>query len=716
MDEGDDRTIRQLFDEYIRMYSTRDDRLTAHFSEDFSGFTGGGDFLVKDKARWVAITRQDFAQVKEPIAIEVKDVAIQSLAATVAVATSFFTIHLPIKDHVLSRETARLVLIFRKEAAGWLISHSSISIPYHLVREGEVYPMQELVERNQFLEELVSERTSQLSAANESLRRTNEELTREMAERRSADAAREKSEEIYRSILTASPDDITITDQEGRIVMVSPMAYTIFGYPRDQDFSGRSVMEFLLPEDRAHAASQLALKRQGVVTGPSEYRALHQDGHVLDIEVNSEFILNAAGVPAGMVVIVRDITGRKRAAAEAEQMEALNRQLQKVESLGRMAGAIAHHFNNDLQAVMLSVESAIDDLAPGAGALESLADAMRSARKAAEVSGSMLTYLGQRTGKQEALELGEACLRSMSLLRAFIPAGVVLESDFPARGPVVSANESEVQQVLANLTTNAREAMGDRHGTIRLTVKTVAAAEIPAENRFPVGCRLHDTPHACLEVADAGCGIAHGNIEKVFDPFFSSKFAGRGLGLPVVLGIVRAHAGAITVESEPDVGSTFRVFLPVAAQAVPRKAVPVGLPPRASAHRTVLVVDDEPLVRKAFSRALRTLGYAVLEAEDGLAAVELFGQRRAEISCVVCDVTMPRMGGWETLTALRELAPGLPVILASGYSQDQVMAGDHPEWPQAFLSKPCDSRELVSALERALAGEGEQGRALPRPA
>jgi len=161
MDPSDYQEIRQLLDDYLRMYASRDDRLTTYFSEDFSGFTGGGDFLIKDRDEWVAITRQDFAQVKDPIHLELKDLAIQSLADTIAVATSFFTIHLPIEDHILSRETARLVLIFNKESAGWKISHSSISIPYHLVREGEVYPLKELVDRNKFLEELVAERTTQ---------------------------------------------------------------------------------------------------------------------------------------------------------------------------------------------------------------------------------------------------------------------------------------------------------------------------------------------------------------------------------------------------------------------------------------------------------------------------------------------------------------------------------------------------------------------------
>jgi len=174
--------LRKLLDDYLRMYAARDDRLTAFFSKDFSGFTGGGDFLVKDLQEWVAITRLDFSQVKDALRLELKDVTIQSLSETIAVATSFFTIHLPIKDHILSRETARLVLIFRQESEGWKITHSSISIPYKGTREGEVYPLQDLMERNRFLEEQVAERTSELSIANNHLNRTNEELANEIAE------------------------------------------------------------------------------------------------------------------------------------------------------------------------------------------------------------------------------------------------------------------------------------------------------------------------------------------------------------------------------------------------------------------------------------------------------------------------------------------------------------------------------------------------------
>jgi PAS domain S-box-containing protein len=308
MDPTDQQDIRQLLDGYLRMYASRDDRLTASFSEDFSGFTGGGDFLVKDRAAWIDITRQDFAQVRDPLRLELKDVALQSLAETVAVATSFFTIHLPIKDHVLSRETARLVLVFRKEAAGWRIAHSSISIPYHLVREGEVYPLQALEERTQVLEELVAERTRQLSEANAV-------LAREVAGHRETEAKLRESETLYRSILDASPDDITIADLEGRVLMISPNAVAMFGWDDASQGIGRQVTEFLVPEDRARAMSRVALLLQGVASGPSEYRGLRRDGSTFDLEVNSALIRDQQGRPTRLLVIARDVTARKQTEA-----------------------------------------------------------------------------------------------------------------------------------------------------------------------------------------------------------------------------------------------------------------------------------------------------------------------------------------------------------------------------------------------------------------
>jgi diguanylate cyclase (GGDEF)-like protein len=203
--------IRSLFDEYIQMYASRDDRLAGRFSENFSGYTGGGDFLVKDRDEWIRITRQDFAQVTSPIRIEVLDLSMQDISDDVVVVTAFFHIHLPIQDHILSRETARLVLIYRLEGAEWMIVHSGISVPYHLVQEDEVYPIKGLHERNRALESLVEERTRALEDANDRLEvLSNTDALTGIANRRSFD--RMFAQEWNRALRAETPLALVILD------------------------------------------------------------------------------------------------------------------------------------------------------------------------------------------------------------------------------------------------------------------------------------------------------------------------------------------------------------------------------------------------------------------------------------------------------------------------------------------------------------------------
>jgi CheY-like chemotaxis protein len=286
-----------------------------------------------------------------------------------------------------------------------------------------------------------------------------------------------------------------------------------------------------------------------------------------------------------------------------------------------------------------------------------------------------------------------------------MPGKVTLETHLPAPGPVISASAVQVQQILSNLITNAWEALGDNAGSVRLEVKAISRADISISQCFPSHWQPLDERYACLELTDTGCGIAGKDVENLFDPFYSSKFTGRGLGLAVVLGIVRAHGGAVLVESQLGRGSKFQVLFPLSAQEVPRP------PEKPSPHSViepggvVLLVEDEGIVRDMAAAILKRLDLIVLEAMDGVEAVEIFRQRRDEIRCVLCDLTMPRMNGWETLTALRQLAPGIPIILASGYDKAQVMSGDHPDWPQAFLAKPYTRQALIAAISQALASE-----------
>jgi len=567
MDAGEYQKIRRMFDDYLRMYSSRDDRLTTCFSEDFSGFTGGGDFLVKDRGEWIAITRQDFTEVKNPLRIELKDVAIQSLSDTIAVTTGFFTIHLPFKDHVLSRETARLVLIFRKEAEDWKISHSSISIPYHLVQEGEVYPLKELVERNQALEQLIAERTVELSEANDRLQKTNEELTREIAERKQTVDALQQSNQKIEAITSILPDGIGILSLDGKIQLISDKLVKLHGFSiteKDENL-GRSVFDFIDPSSHKTLIDNI----RKVLAGendhkPTEYLAIKNDNSQFYIDVKSTVLVDSNGHPESILYVERDITERKQAEAYKEKLESQNRQLQKAESLRRMAGAIAHNFNNILGAVIGNLDLAMIELSEAASSDTNITEAMKASKKAAEMSGLMLTYLGQSFEKDEPMDFSGACRQTLPMLQAIVPEKVALEIDLPVPGPVIMANANQISQVLTNLITNASEAIGEGQGIIRLSVKTIFADDIPEAHRFPSDWQPQNNNYACLEITDTGCGIEDKDMETLFDPFFSSKFTGRGMGLAVVLGIVSARNGVVIVEGEPDRGSAFRVFLPVA--------------------------------------------------------------------------------------------------------------------------------------------------------
>ena len=526
----------------------------------------------------------------------------------------------------------------------------------------------------------------ELEMQNEELRRTQEQL--------------EISRARYFDLYDLAPVGYFTLSEHGLILEANLTVATLLGLPRGA-LVKQPLSHFILPEDQEiYYLSRKALLETGAPQA-WELRVLKRNAAPFWVRVEATTAQDADGVSV-IRAVVSDITESKRAEYERAKLELQNRQLQKAEGLGRMAGAIAHHFNNHLTAVMVNLEMALDDLTRSGQPKGHLPGALRAANDAATVSKLMLTYLGQTTARREPLDLSDVCRRSLPLLRATMPKHMVLETDLPYDGPAVSADASQLQQALTNLMTNAWEACGNVSSAIRLNVKIVSAADISAVHRFPIDWLPHDPAYACVEIVDAGCGIAHKDIEKLFDPFFSSKFAGRGLGLAVVLGIVRQHKGAVTVETDPALGSSFRVFLPVSNQKVIRQPDPPVHAPDLVSGGTVLLVEDEPMVREIGQAVLRSRGFQVLGASDGVEAVALFRRHADKVRLVICDLTMPGMNGWETLAALRRLAPAIPVILASGYDEAEVMAGDHPELPHAFLSKPYQVQSLRDAIGRAL--------------
>lgn len=511
-----------------------------------------------------------------------------------------------------------------------------------------------------------------------------------------------RSEERYRTMMDSSPHAVFLAGEDGVIMMANQAAANLNGRARPQDLAGERLPDLFQPGHRASVQAAVeAAMRQGFAS-PVECLLQRADGALTATELSGAIVKDFQGQPKVFLAIAQDITERKRMEKEKEQMAAQQRLVQKAESLNRMAGAVAHHFNNQLGAAMMSLDLARHGLSHGPSATGPLKDAMAAVRRAAEVSSLMLTYLGQAPSVQEPVELALACQLSLARLHETVPRGVRLVPQLPQPGPVIDSNVNQIQQILANLASNAGEAYAGGPGVVQVAVRTATLADIAPLHRFPIDSEPQAVGYGCLEVVDQGCGIAAHDIERIFDPFFSTKFTGRGLGLPVVLGIVRAHNGFVTVESQPGRGSTFRVFLPLSAKTITPKPSPPLSIRKTVASGTVLVVEDNATLLSVLVRAFKLLGYSVQQAGDGVEAVELFKQHRDEICCVVTDLTMPRMNGWETIAAVRKIAPGVPVILASGYSESEALKGDHPELPQAFLSKPYDFDELSGALARVL--------------
>jgi len=522
-------------------------------------------------------------------------------------------------------------------------------------------------------------------------------------------------------------DMLVILDGEGNIIHHNSMVTEKLGYPAEH-LTGKPVL-FIHPEDRHEEARAVIASLLAGEADTCPIPLKTRDGRLIPVETK---VVRGHWKGRNVIIgICRDISDRL-------ELEHRTRQVEKAESLDRMAGAIAHHFNNQLQSVMGYLELAMRDLSQGVGPVASMTEAMNAAHRAARVSGQMLTYLGQTPSRHTPMDLSETCGLGLPLIAAAMPKSVVLDTDLPVTGPALRGDANQIHEVMTHLLTNAWESIGEGGGTIHLTVKTVAVEDIPAKRRFPIGWQPKEKRYACLEVRDSGPGIAEQDTEKLFDPFFSTKFTGRGMGLPVVLGIVKAHGGCIVVEShsgkrnaesgarngrnrgqasevrgqdkgrpdspvplrEKPEGSVFWVFLPLCEEALPRPAEEGAKAPALKGGGTVLVIDDEPQLLKLAARMITLLGFEVLTAKDGMEGVEVFREHQDQIRLVLSDLTMPRMDGWATLVALRKIRPDVPVILASGYDEASVMSGDHPEWPQMFLGKPYSLEDLREAIEK----------------
>ena len=526
----------------------------------------------------------------------------------------------------------------------------------------------------------------ELELQNEELRRTQVEL--------------EASHDRYFELFDLAPVAYLTVSEEGLILEANLTSVSLLGEGRAH-LVGRPFTRFIRPTSQdTYYRHRKSLVQSGVPQ-TCEIEMQRTDGTPFVGRIVSS---PATGTKGEMVsrVVVSDVTQSKEEETRRLELEQRLQQAEKADSLARMAGAISHHFNNLLGVMISNLELVLSDLPAGVEPDERLGDALSAAQSAAQISRMLLEYLGQAGEEYGPKDLSEIIRRALPILRAAMPSGIQLDGNLPSPGPTVDVSVGQIRQVFRNLVTNAWEAYEEEQGTIRVAVGEVSGDEVPTMNRFPQGWTPEKERYAVLSVRDWGSGIDGQLVEQIFDPFFSGKEFGRGLGLSVALGAVKAHDGGIAVTHLPGGGTTMEVYLPVSDDPGGEEA---KRPPPATTKTmkgVVLLVDDEVMLRAVGSKMLSRLGFDVLTAGDGIEALEVFDEHIDRIDCVICDLTMPRMGGWDTLAALRQRRPELPVVLTSGFDETHAMAADHPERPQVFMGKPWSRAGLQAAIENAM--------------
>jgi two-component system cell cycle sensor histidine kinase/response regulator CckA len=495
---------------------------------------------------------------------------------------------------------------------------------------------------------------------------------------------RGESEALYRLVVGLSTAAILICDAQGHILDGNPTASQIF------QASQVELTTLQLADLLASAHGEVIRELFSTSGAPDlsnlEFMGLRRNGSSFPLDLTIKTF--PSGEQQRFVAYIHDITERKRAE------EAL-RYAQKQESLGALAGGIAHDFNNLFGGILGNLDLCEKHVDLDLGARLHMDRIRNGVLRAAELSQKMLAFSGTGRFSLTSLDLNHLLEEFAPELTPDLSKNALLRCRFAGNLPPIEADPSQIRLLVQYLVTNSAEALGSEEGTIDLLtghqdldVETLRLA-CPGQSLSP-------GRYVTLEVADTGCGISTENLPRIFDPFFSTKFAGRGLSLPVALGILRGHKAGFAISSAVGVGTRFKLFFP---------ALPAG--PERKNHRKstvqpvsgkILVVDDEPILRDTIQDQLEAMGYEVSTAVDGLDAVEHFRKNRDEIALVLMDLTMPRMDGHEAFRRIREIDPGARVILSSGFSEQEAVYRFQDEDISAFLAKPYRFSQLQAAV------------------
>ena len=550
-----------------------------------------------------------------------------------------------------------------------------------------------LLRHGRAVEQQVALRTTEL-------RTTQRALEEDIQRRRDTEAALHASEGRLQAILDYSPALIFIKDLDGRYLLVNRQYERTIGRARaqivgrrDSDLFPPDVAELMMANDRQVLDSDKPLEFEEIAVLPD--RTMNALVHKFPLK-------DARGLTYALGGIVTDVTQRKKADDERQTLERRLQAKQRLESLGVLAGGIAHDFNNILTGVLGNASLVRSHLPPDAPAAPLLQQIEIAARRAADLCTKMLAYAGKGGIANGSIDLAVLVRDTLALLEPSLAKSITIKRLLDDGLPAVQGDATQLRQIVMNLVLNAAEAIGHQPGEIALSTFRVAmsSADLRGAVEHP---ELPSGDYVALEVRDSGCGMAPEVFARIFEPFYTTKFSGRGLGLSAVLGIVRSHRGALFVHSAPGQGSVFRLVLPARGESL--RAAPPEPPAPAGAtrlHGRVLVVDDEPTVRDVARRALARLGLEVLEAQTGEAALQLLQERDDDIDLVLLDLSMPGLSGEDTLREMQRLRRRAKIILMSGYLEDAATRRCLNLGATAFVQKPFELPRLVSLLETHL--------------
>jgi signal transduction histidine kinase/CheY-like chemotaxis protein len=393
-----------------------------------------------------------------------------------------------------------------------------------------------------------------------------------------------------------------------------------------------------------------------------------------------------------------DITERSKAEQEREGLREQLIRASKMEAVGTLAGGIAHDFNNILAGILGHVQLIDSDLPADHPSRRHLRQVIAASERAATLVHQILSFSRQTPGERRPVSVGKVAREALSLLRAALPSTISIKCEVEASVDVVNADPTQLHQVFMNLGANAGHAIGSHDGKLTIKISNVVSAGFRPGFTTP----LPAGDFVCIEVSDTGCGMNREVMERIFDPFFSTKPVneGTGLGLAVVHGIVADHGGAIQVESEPGKGATFRIMLPAAEIQQPVSVSRHAEPLRG--NERILLVDDEELVLSALSQGLQRLGYSVQVESSGTAALEFFKKAPNSVDLVITDQTMPQLSGLELSAAIHAMRPELPIIIVTGYSPQLNGRSAESLGVAGVLGKPIDFGELTSLMRLEL--------------